>query len=73
MIKLTKMNRDSFWLNTELIESLEATPDTIITLVTGKKLMVEESVESVLDAITKSRARLFNMAREYERYQNRER
>lgn len=38
-------------MNAELIETLEATPDTIVSLTTGKKLMVVESVDQVIDKV----------------------
>ncbi len=48
MILLTKINlRDKFWINENLIESMEETPDTMLSLVTGKKLAVAESAEQV--------------------------
>jgi flagellar protein FlbD len=50
MIKLTKFKtRDhEFVLNAELIETIEETPDTVITLTTNKKLLVEESMDEVV-------------------------
>lgn len=49
MIKLTKLkNPDRFVLNAELIETIEETPDTVISLTTGKKLIVEESVDEIV-------------------------
>ena len=53
MIKLTKFNSDAnkkgeFVLNAELIETIEQTPDTVVTLLNGKKLIVEESMEDVV-------------------------
>ncbi len=53
MIKLTKFNSDTnkkgeFVLNAEIIETIEQTPDTVITLVNGKKLIVDESMEEVV-------------------------
>lgn len=47
VIHLTKLNNTPFVLNAELIETIESTPDTIITLVTGRKYIVRESVEEV--------------------------
>ena len=49
MIKLTKFNSDvnkkgEFVLNAEIIETIEQTPDTVVTLTNGKKLIVEEKV-----------------------------
>ena len=37
MIELTRLNNRKFMLNCDLIESVEETPDTVITLVSGKK------------------------------------
>ncbi|HEY5583601.1 MAG TPA: flagellar FlbD family protein [Ruminiclostridium sp.] len=48
MIRLTKLNNSSFVLNSELIEMMESTPDTIITMANGKKYVVTESIEEVL-------------------------
>ena len=41
MIRLQRLNKEQFVLNADLIETLEATPDTVVTLTTGKKLMVK--------------------------------
>lgn len=51
MIKLTLYNDTDVVVNAELIESVERTPDTLISLVTGKKLMVKESVEDVISKV----------------------
>ncbi len=53
MIKLTKFNSDvnkkgEFILNAELIETIEQTPDTVVTLMNGKKLIVDEPMEEVV-------------------------
>ncbi|MGZ4105731.1 MAG: flagellar FlbD family protein [Tumebacillaceae bacterium] len=48
MIRITRFNRSTFYVNATLIETVEATPDTMITLVNGKKMMVLEKVEEVL-------------------------
>jgi len=47
VITLTHLKGEKIVLNAELIESLEATPDTVITLTTGKKIVVRESVAEV--------------------------
>lgn len=52
MIRLTRFNDSVFVLNADLIETLEATPDTVITLVTGKKYVVKESVDEIIEKIT---------------------
>lgn len=51
MIKLTRLDNREFILNCDLIEFIEAMPDTIITLRTEKKILVKESVEDVLKRI----------------------
>lgn len=48
MIYLTKLNGNQFIVNADLIESVEATPDTMITLTNGKKIVVTESIAEVI-------------------------
>ncbi len=51
MIKLTLYNDADVIVNADLIEFVERTPDTLVTLTTGKKVMVKESVEDVISKI----------------------
>ena len=51
MINLTKLNNSRIVVNSDLIEFVEALPDTIVTLTTGKKIMVKESVEDVVNKV----------------------
>ncbi|MCH7959457.1 MAG: flagellar FlbD family protein [Candidatus Hydrogenedentes bacterium] len=51
MINLTRLNGTPFVLNAEVIREIEATPDTIITLTTGEKIVVGESVDAVTSAV----------------------
>jgi len=51
MISVTRLNGAEFVLNAELIQEVEATPDTIITLTNGQKMMVREPVDDVLRAV----------------------
>ncbi|GBG56293.1 flagellar protein [Sporomusaceae bacterium FL31] len=49
MIKVTRLKcNDDFVLNAELIETIEETPDTVVTLTNGKKLIVEESMDELV-------------------------
>ncbi|MBN1603444.1 MAG: flagellar FlbD family protein [Chitinispirillaceae bacterium] len=48
MIALKRLNGQEFVLNADLIETVESTPDTIIALTTGKKLIVKNSLEDVV-------------------------
>lgn len=51
MIKLTRLDNREFLLNPDLIEFIEATPDTLITLRTEKKIIVKQQVDEVLEKI----------------------
>ena len=51
MITLTLLKGEKIVLNAELIESLEATPDTVITLTTGKRIVVREAVAEVAEKV----------------------
>ncbi len=51
MIKLTLFNDSDVIVNADLIEFVERTPDTLVSLTTGKKLMVKESVEDVVNKV----------------------
>ncbi|UZQ86922.1 flagellar FlbD family protein [Thermoclostridium stercorarium] len=48
MIEVTRLNNKAFILNCEWIETVEATPDTVITLTNGRKYVVAEKVEEVV-------------------------
>ena len=51
MINLSRLNGVKFVLNAELIQEIEATPDTLVTLTNGQKMMVREPVEAVRRAV----------------------
>lgn len=48
MIALRRLNGEKFVLNCDYIESVGSTPDTVIALTNGKKIMVKEAVEEVV-------------------------
>ena len=56
MIDVTKMNGGSITVNADLIETVEETPDTIITLTTGKKIIVKESRQEVKNLVKSYRS-----------------
>jgi flagellar protein FlbD len=56
MIHVTRLNGPAFALNPDLIERLEATPDTVIHLVDGTTYVVRESVEELIARVRESRA-----------------
>lgn len=47
MIEVTKLNGDKILLNADLIEVVEETPDTVITLTTGRKIIAKESRQDI--------------------------
>ena len=51
MIQLTRINHTPVVLNSDLIEHIEATPDTVISLTNGQKLMVREPVEEIVNKV----------------------
>lgn len=59
MIHLTRLNDKGFVVNCELIKFIESTPDTLITLTTGEKLMVKETVDQVISATMHYRQKLY--------------
>jgi flagellar protein FlbD len=64
MITLAKFqSKDEFVLNSDLIETIEETPDTVITLTSGRKLIVEESAKEIVKKILEFRRELGKFAR----------
>lgn len=59
MIDVTKMNGGSITVNADLIETVEETPDTIITLTTGKKIIVKESRQEIKNLVILYRKDIF--------------
>jgi flagellar protein FlbD len=59
MIRLTRLNNIPFYLNPDLIEHVETTPDTLVALTSGQKYMVLESAEEVLERIVALRQRIY--------------
>lgn len=58
MIRLTRLNRAPMVLNSDLIEHIDVTPDTVITLTTGQIHRVRETVDEVVDRIVEFRRRV---------------
>ena len=64
MILLTRLNKTEHYLNSDLIEMVESMPDTTITTLNGKKLVVLESVEEVLQRILEFKGRVRSYQKE---------
>jgi len=59
MITVTRINKTMLVINAEWIETVESTPDTVITLTNGKKYVVTESVEEVVDLVIKYKQKIY--------------
>lgn len=59
MIRVTRLNSSPLILNSDLIEHIESTPDTVITLTTGQSLRVRESAEEVVQRIVEFRRSIY--------------
>ena len=64
MIIVHRLRGEPMFLNTDLIESIEATPDTVVTLVDGRKFVVAESPEEVVQRTLGFRASVLAAAEE---------
>ena len=62
MITLTRLSGTKFALNCDLIERVDATPDTVVTLVDGKKYVVLESLDDVLTSVRRHRGEVLAMS-----------
>ncbi len=51
MIKVTRFNHTELIVNADMIEFIEHTPDTVITMITGRKVLVLESVEEIVQHV----------------------
>lgn len=56
MIALTRLNGSRFAVNSDLIERIDAAPDTVLTLVDGTKYVVSEGLDEVIESIRAFRA-----------------
>ena len=69
MIELTRLNGTPIVLNSDLIKTAEASPDTMLTLINGEKLIVREDCNEVVERIIAYRARLLaSLARRLPNY-----
>jgi flagellar protein FlbD len=60
MIDVTRLNGNSMLINSDLIKTAEASPDTMLTLITGEKLIVRETCAEVLERVLDYRAKLLS-------------
>jgi len=58
LIKLTRLDKSEIYLNPDLIESIEETPDTVITLINGNHFVVQEKLRTITDRIISFKAKI---------------
>jgi flagellar protein FlbD len=58
MIALRRLNNQAIMVNPDLIESLEATPDTVVTLTSGNKLIVRDGMDEIREKIIEFKRRI---------------
>lgn len=63
MIKLKRLNGKEFVVNCELIQYLEETPDAVITLTTGTKIVVAETVDEIIEKVIEYKASILDYSR----------
>lgn len=59
MIPVSRLNGKEFVINCDMIKTVESTPDTIITLTTGEKYLVKETIQEVIGRTMDYRKRLY--------------
>jgi flagellar protein FlbD len=62
MITATRLHGPAFALNPDLIERIESTPDTVITLVDGAKYVVRETVDELVERVRESKAAIIALS-----------
>lgn len=60
MINVTRLNGDEFIVNADMIEFIEETPDTVISLITGRKVVVKEKKEEVIEKVIEYKRKILN-------------
>lgn len=58
MIVVTRLDGKQYWINPHQIESIELNPDVTLLMLSGKKVVVKDSVEEILDRIVEYRRRI---------------
>jgi flagellar protein FlbD len=59
VIKVTRFNGSEYYLNPDLIETIESTPDTVITMIDDKKLIVKEDSTEIIKRIIEYNRQVF--------------
>ncbi len=59
MIVVTKLNDRPLYINADYIECIEATPDTTITMTTGRKIIAKEPIDDIIDEIIEYKRKIY--------------
>lgn len=59
MIEVTKLNGDNYFINAETIDFIEELPDTTLTLASGKKVVVQDSVEDIVAKVIAYKQKIY--------------
>jgi flagellar protein FlbD len=59
MIRLRRLNGHPIMVNADLIEAIEETPDTVVTLISGNKLIVRDSMDEIRDSIIEFKRKIY--------------
>jgi len=70
MIKLTGLDGKDIYVNAEMIETVQETPDTIVTLNTGKKLIVLNDAEDIVQKVVEYKHKIFGISSDESRSQD---
>ena len=62
MISLTRLSGQPIMVNADLIEAIESTPDTVVTLTSGNKLIVRERLEEIQARIVEFKRKIYGPA-----------
>ena len=64
MIQVTQLNGKKCWINPHMIETMESLPDLTLTLLSGRKLIIKDSPEEVIQKIIEYRNKIAFQAQE---------
>lgn len=62
MIRLTRLSGSTFYLNPDLVQCIEETPDTVLTLANSERTLVRETATEIIDQIVAYKARILRLS-----------
>lgn len=64
MIEVTQLNGKKYWINPHMIETMESLPDLTLTMLSGRKIIIKDLPEDVINKIIDYRKKIGNQAQE---------